>query len=74
MRIGNAVGAAVTNRRVLDESPRRPRSDDDREVRFAAEGDPDGGLAPGTPFEDIPDDWYCPVCGARKAEFVPYEG
>ncbi|MBF6309346.1 rubredoxin, partial [Nocardia farcinica] len=27
------------------------------------EGDPDSGLAPGTRFEDIPDDWYCPLCG-----------
>ncbi len=25
-------------------------------------GDPDGGIAPGTAFEDIPDDWVCPVC------------
>ena len=24
-------------------------------------------------FEDIPDDWFCPVCGARKADFEPYE-
>jgi rubredoxin len=39
-----------------------------------AAGDPDGGVAPGTPFEDIPSDWFCPVCGARKADFVPYEG
>ena len=39
-----------------------------------AAGDPDGGVAPGTPFEDIPNDWFCPVCGARKADFVPYEG
>ena len=37
------------------------------------EGDPDGGIPPGTAFEDIPDDWYCPVCGARKADFEPYE-
>lgn len=34
-----------------------------------AVGDPDGGVAPGTPFEDIPDDWVCPVCGAGKNEF-----
>lgn len=33
------------------------------------QGDPDGGIAPGTPFEDIPDDWFCPSCGAKKAEF-----
>jgi rubredoxin len=37
------------------------------------EGDPDGGIPPGTPFEDIPDDWFCPVCGARKRDFEPYE-
>ncbi len=33
------------------------------------EGDPDGGIAPGTRFEDIPEDWVCPVCGVSKAEF-----
>lgn len=33
------------------------------------EGDPDGGIEPGTPFEDIPDDWICPVCGAPKDMF-----
>lgn len=32
-------------------------------------GDPDGGIAPGTPFEDIPDDWVCPDCGASKDMF-----
>ena len=36
-------------------------------------GDPDGGIAPGTRFEDIPDDWVCPVCGVGKGDFVPYE-
>jgi flavin reductase (DIM6/NTAB) family NADH-FMN oxidoreductase RutF/rubredoxin len=34
-----------------------------------AVGDPDGGVKPGTAFEDIPDDWTCPVCGASKSEF-----
>jgi flavin reductase (DIM6/NTAB) family NADH-FMN oxidoreductase RutF/rubredoxin len=34
-----------------------------------AKGDPDGGIAPGTKFEDIPDSWVCPVCGAAKTEF-----
>jgi rubredoxin len=34
-----------------------------------AEGDPDGGIPPGTAFEDIPDNWFCPVCGARKRDF-----
>jgi rubredoxin len=32
-------------------------------------GDPDGGVAPGTPFEQIPDTWTCPVCGATKDMF-----
>jgi len=32
-------------------------------------GDPDSGIAPGTPFEKIPDDWQCPMCGASKSEF-----
>jgi rubredoxin len=32
-------------------------------------GDPDGGIAPGTPWEDIPEDWRCPVCGASKYDF-----
>ena len=33
---------------------------------------PDAGIAAGTPFEAIPDDWQCPICGVRKASFVPY--
>ena len=33
------------------------------------EGDPDGGIDPGTKFEDIPGDWVCPVCGAAKDQF-----
>lgn len=36
-----------------------------------AEGDSESGVAPGTAFEDLPDDWVCPVCGAEKAEFFP---
>ncbi|MGQ9603227.1 MAG: rubredoxin [bacterium] len=34
-----------------------------------AKGDPDSGVAPGTPFEDLPDDWVCPVCGVGKDQF-----
>ena len=36
-----------------------------------AKGDPDSGLAPGTRFADIPEDWRCPVCGVGKADFMP---
>lgn len=32
-------------------------------------GDPDGGIAPGTAFEAIPDDWQCPICFVSKDEF-----
>jgi rubredoxin len=32
-------------------------------------GDPDSGIAPGTAFEDIPDDWECPECGVGKDDF-----
>jgi rubredoxin len=34
-------------------------------------GDPDSGVAPGTTFEDIPDDWMCPLCGVSKDMFEP---
>ena len=37
------------------------------------EGDPDNGIDSGTPFEDLPDDWTCPVCGASKDEFEKVE-
>ena len=32
-------------------------------------GDPESDTPPGTAFEDLPDDWTCPVCGAAKSEF-----
>lgn len=32
-------------------------------------GDPDNGIAPGTPFENLPEDWACPLCGAGKDAF-----
>lgn len=34
-----------------------------------AKGDPDNGIAPGTSFEDLPEDWVCPICGAPKSDF-----
>jgi len=37
------------------------------------DGDPVGGIKPGTAFEDLPDDWECPVCGAAKDQFEPVE-
>ena len=34
-------------------------------------GDPESDIAPGTAFDDLPDDWVCPVCGADKDQFEP---
>lgn len=36
-----------------------------------AEGDPDNGVAPGTAWADVPEDWVCPECGVGKDEFSP---
>jgi len=36
-------------------------------------GDSDGGIEPGTEFEDIPEDWVCPICGVSKEDFSPLE-
>ncbi len=36
-------------------------------------GDPDNGIAPGTKFSDLPDDWVCPLCGVPKDQFKEEE-
>ena len=36
-----------------------------------AVGDPEHGIPAGTPFEKIPEDWNCPLCGVTKADFSP---
>ncbi len=36
-------------------------------------GDPENGVAPGTPFEQLPDGWVCPECGADKSQFSPVQ-
>ena len=38
-----------------------------------AEGDEEHGLAPGTRWQDVPEDWECPDCGAGKSDFVMTE-
>lgn len=35
------------------------------------QGDAKRGIPPGTPFEKLPDDWTCPVCGSKKEKFKP---
>ena len=37
------------------------------------EGDSDSGVAPGTAWDNLPEDWICPVCGAPKEHFTPLE-
>ncbi len=39
-----------------------------------AKGDPSAGIAPGTSFESLPDDWVCPECGVGKDQFSKVEG
>lgn len=36
-----------------------------------AVGDPDNGIPAGTPFEELPDGWTCPLCGEGKEVFEP---
>ncbi len=36
-------------------------------------GDPEGDIPPGTLWDEIPDDWVCPECGATKAAFIPVD-
>jgi len=38
-----------------------------------AEGDLENGIEPGTAFQDLPDDWVCPKCGAEKEHFFPVD-
>ena len=38
-----------------------------------AVGDPDNGIAAGTPFEELPEDRACPLCGVGKSDFSPAE-
>jgi len=37
------------------------------------QGDPDSGIKPGTLFDDLPDDWVCPICSVSKDEFEKME-
>lgn len=36
-----------------------------------AVGDPDNGIDPGTPFDQLPEDWVCPLCGVDVSNFEP---
>ncbi|MBI2852567.1 MAG: rubredoxin [Chloroflexi bacterium] len=46
----------------------------DREYIYGSElGDPENGVPPGTPFEDLPDTWVCPICKEGKYAFARME-
>jgi len=63
--------------------PRRPATKESAMQKYVctlcdwvydpAIGDPDNGVAPGTAFDDLPDDWVCPDCGAGVDMFEPLD-
>jgi rubredoxin len=53
----------------MDPGSRRYRCRFCMQVYYEALGDPKHGIAPGTHFEDLPDDWVCPECGAGKSDY-----
>lgn len=79
---GNTPAAAPTHISVEKENNKQDKRREDNKmekyrclvcgyVYDPAKGDPDSGIAPGTSFEDIPEDWVCPVCGVSKDQFEP---
>ena len=79
--VGVDVGASRTKVAVLDSgkrttgvpplaAPLRYRCGVCGYVYDPAEGIPESGIRPGTPFESLPDDWKCPVCQAGKGRFT----
>lgn len=81
---GKAPKTATTFLEEESEKPNKPHKLDEqkKESKMAkykctvcgyiydpGKGDPDNGIKPGTPFEQIPDDWVCPVCGVTKDQF-----
>lgn len=53
--------------------PKRYRCTICAHVYDPAQGDPDSEIQPGTPFENLPESWVCPECGAMKADYEPME-
>lgn len=73
---GKSPKTAPTYTKSVDEQPKKEEQNMDKYVCKVcgyvydpAKGDPDSGIAPGTAFEDLPDDWVCPLCGAAKSDF-----
>jgi rubredoxin len=68
---GNRCSARVWNIIIIGDSIMKYVCDVCGYVYDPELGDPDGGIAPGTAFADIPDDWCCPECGVGKDDFSP---
>ena len=72
--LGTAIGLLAGLEAGLDVVPLNPKSGPGELAHILAETRPSALIAPaGTAFEDIPETWFCPVCGARKRDFAPYE-
>jgi len=82
-RVAPALGPAASKPESQPAEKAKPSTEDRRMRKYRctvcgyiydpAIGDPDGGIKPGTAFEDIPDDWACPVCGVSKDQFEPVD-
>ncbi len=78
---GKASKNAPTYRGDLEKEESKPEKEEQGMHKYVCEicgyvydpeqGDPDNGIDPGTEFQDLPDDWVCPVCGASKDQFSP---
>ncbi len=80
--ITETVVVTKTGRDVVTEAIADAMMEDEKDMRNyvcitcgwiynPAEGDPENGVPPGTPFSDLPDDWTCPACGVGKEYFEP---
>jgi rubredoxin len=86
-RAGNAIARTVRSPRILVQSPFQPSLSMAETAQTSktwmclicgfiydeAAGLPDEGIAPGTRWEDVPMNWTCPECGARKDDFEMVE-
>ena len=66
-------GASGTSGQSVPKSKFRQKSQQEQAAASKLRMEKRGGIAPGTAFEDIPDDWVCPICGLGKDVFVPVE-
>jgi rubredoxin len=61
---------ATTGRDVKEPGQRRWQCNTCSDIYDEAHGLPEYGIGPGTRFEDLPDDWVCPMCGTPKSDFT----